>query len=98
MERTAKELIEVLKQHEEALGDNFLGLIEDISDSVKPKEDLTKYVGIDEFNKVKTDYEDLKTKYIQRFESGAFEKPPIEEKPDEKEEPKITIDDLFKKG
>ena len=95
-EKTAKELIESLKPLEEALGDSYISLIEDISDSIKPEKDMSKYVELDAYNKVKNDYEELKTKYIQRFENGNFEKPPIEV-PKEKEEPVITIDDLFKK-
>lgn len=96
MERTAKEFIELLKPHEEALGESYLGLIEDISDSVKPKEDMSKFVDIEAYNKVKNDYEDLKTKYIQRFENGDYNPPKIEEEKKE-EKPPITIDDLFKK-
>ena len=97
MEKTAKEIIEMLKGHEEALGDDYITLIEDVTDSVKQTADMSKFVSVDDFNKVKSDYNDLKAKYIQRFESGDVSKPPVvEEKPKEEEKP-ITIEDLFKK-
>lgn len=98
MERTAKEIIEALKPHEEALGDSFLSLVEDISDSVKQGEDMSKFIEVDKYNDVKAKYEDLKTKYIERFESGEPKAPPIVETPPQEPEKKpITIDDLFRK-
>lgn len=97
MEKTAKEIIEMLKGHEEALGDDYITLMEDITDSIKQTEDMSKFIEKETFDKIKADYDTLKAKYIERFEKGELEPPPLPEQKKEDPAEKITIDDLFKK-
>lgn len=68
MKKTAEEIGAILKAHEEALGDDFLGLLEDVADSVaestEPAEpDPEKYIE-------KAKYDELRQKYIDRFMGG----------------------------
>lgn len=93
MKLSAKELIETLKPYEEVMGDEYISIIENVTDSVSPAPDLSNYVEKAEFDAIKGKYDDLKTKYIQRFESGEVEVPELP--PEPKEEKQITIDDLF---
>lgn len=82
MKKTAEELGAMLKAHEEALGEDFLGLLEDIADSVaeapEPSDpDPEKYIE-------KAKYDELRQKYVDRFMGG---KPAEEKTPEEKKEP-----------
>lgn len=93
--KTSAELIEVLKAHEEALGDGFLGLIEDIADSVveAPEPDYTGYVK-------KEEYDALKQRYIDRFTSkdeGGIDPQKAAQAANDLTEPvkQITYADLF---
>ena len=84
---TAQDIIGRLNAHAEALGDDIIGLAEDINDSVVAPVDMSQYVE-------KSAYEDLKRKYVERFEQGdGVQK--VETKPTEDTPKRITYEDLF---
>lgn len=88
MKCEAKDIIARLNEHAEALGDSLIGLVEDINDSVIVAEepDYSDYVK-------KSEYDELKQKYISRFENGDGQPKPEPKKPEPKK--RITYADLF---
>lgn len=86
---SAQEIITRLKAHEEALGDDIIGLVEDINDSVTAPVDMSGYVE-------RTVYDDLKSKYIERFENGdATPAKPVEEPKDKEAEQHLSYEDIL---
>lgn len=84
---TAQDIIGRLNAHAEALGDDIIGLVEDINDSITPAPDMSQYVE-------KSAYDDLKNKYIERFEQGEGTSK-VEPKPTGEAPKRITYEDLF---
>ena len=83
---SAQDIIARLNAHSEALGDDIIGLVEDINDSITAPVDMSGYVE-------KSAYDDLKNKYIARFESGDAT-PPKEEAPKE-ETKELSYEDIL---
>lgn len=85
---SAQDIITRLKAHEEALGDDIIGLVEDINDSVVAPVDMSAYVE-------RSVYDDLKTKYVERFENGDAVPPKKEEKPEDEQPKRLSYEDIL---
>lgn len=85
---SAQDIITRLKAHEEAIGDDIIGLVEDINDSVVAPVDMSAYVE-------RSVYDDLKTKYVERFENGDAVPPKKEEQPEDEQPKRLSYDDIL---
>lgn len=102
MKRTKEELIEALKANSEALGDNLIGLLEDVSDSFDDNGfNVDDYVLKSEYEKKSAEYDELKQKYIDRFSGKSDPDVTVEdevvETPEEtpaEEEKEVTLEDV----
>lgn len=104
MKRTKEELIEILKANSEGLGDNLIGLLEDVSDSFEDNGfNVDDYVLKSEFEKKSAEYDELKQKYIDRFsgkveENGdpVIKEDEVVETPEEtpEEESEVSLEDI----
>lgn len=88
MKCEAKDLIARINAHSEALGDDLIALVEDINDSVTDEPDYSDYVK-------KSEYDELKQKYISRFENGDGRR---EEPKNPEPKKRISYADLFEEA
>lgn len=86
---TAQDLIARINAHGEALGEDLIGLVEDINDSITQPTDLSGYVE-------KTAYDELQRKYIERFEHG--DGLPKKEEPPVVDVSQLSYDDILYGG
>ena len=87
MVRSVEEMMDIVRQRiGDSTEDSDISFIEDISDTLNAG-------NLEEVERLKSENEDLRKKYRDRF----FEKKEVKEEETEKEEPeKTTFEDLFK--
>lgn len=96
MKRTKEEILAALNGNAEALGDNLIGLLEDISDSMVDAPDMSDYVAKSDYDAVVAERDDIKGKYIARFVGPAEDtKLEIKDETKEEPEPEITLDEIL---
>lgn len=96
MKRTKEEILAALNGNAEALGDNLIGLLEDISDSMVDAPDMSDYVAKSDYDAVVAERDDIKGKYIARFVGPAEDtKLEIKDEAKEEPEPEITLDEIL---
>ena len=95
MKRSKEELIDIISSLD-TTDEIKLGLIEDISDSIEEGfVDDTRYINVEEFNKVKSQYDDLKNRYINRFKTIDSSKIKDKDEEEFKDDTVINVEDIY---
>lgn len=95
MKRSKDELIDIISNLQ--LDDDIkLSMIEDISDSIEEGfVDDTRYINVEEFNKVKSQYDDLKNRYINRFKTIDSSKIKDKDEEEFQDDTVINVEDIY---
>lgn len=101
MKRSKEEILAMLNDNAEGLGDNLIGLLEDVSDSMEDVEipDMSQYVAKSEYDTLVGERDELKAKYIARFMGGSDNGEvivPDPKTPDPEEIKEATIEEILK--
>lgn len=95
MKRSKDELIDIISNL--SLDDDIkLAMVEDISDSMDDSIiDDSKYIDINEYNDIKWKYDDLKTRYINRFKTVDSNSIKDKDEEDFKDDTVINVEDIY---
>ena len=72
MKQTSQEIITRLEEYKEAMGDNFIGFVEDIADSVA-EPDYSGYVSKEEYDALQEKLNASEQRYLDRFKGVGVE-------------------------